>query len=105
MTVTEVTVVIGKQTPLIAAILHNHVEIVKLLLDAGARTDIHTDNNVSPLFLAAMSGNLAIVQMLVDKGANVFAERTTDGATPSDVARALGHEEIANFIETHYAII
>ena len=66
------------ETPLHAAIIYQHVNCVKMLLNAGAR--VNAGNNASsslgvetPIFTAVRMGGLEIVHILLDKGAHIHA--------------------------------
>lgn len=75
-------------TALAHAITHEHLEIVKLLLERGANVDkvCTGEHRLRPLHLAAMSGNIEIVTLLLKYG----APRSTiskDGRLPQDFAK------------------
>ena len=70
-----------------------HLEIAKLLLDAGA--DINQTAHVySPLHFAANNGNMTIVRELLRRGANVHISTDQEGSTPIAFAAANGHLDI-----------
>lgn len=77
-------------TPLLLALNHKSpsLEIVKLLLDAGADPQLSTPTKLSPLHSACLKkGNIEFVKLLVQYGANVNAQ-----------------EDILNFTPLHFAI-
>lgn len=47
---------------------NNKVEVVKFLLDSGAKTDHFGTNGMTPFHIAAFKGDLAIVRLLFEKG-------------------------------------
>jgi ankyrin repeat protein len=54
-----------KETPLSAAVTDNKIEIVRMLLEAGAQLKV--DNTVSLIDIAAKNGNPEILKLLLDK--------------------------------------
>ncbi len=57
---------------------------------------------MTPLHWAAASGDTIVAQLLIAEGANVNA-KSLDGMTPLAVARAMGHEEVADLLTRHGA--
>ena len=68
-------------TPLMCAISESHEEIVKLLLDAWARTDIPGEQLLTPLHLAAIKGNENIFRLLIQRNSDVN-KKDINGQTP-----------------------
>lgn len=58
-----------------------NVELVKTLLEAGARPDAADDKQVTPLMTAAENGRIEMAQLLLDHGANPQA-RDNSGRLP-----------------------
>jgi uncharacterized protein len=54
---------------LLQAVSFEHLDIVTILLDAGADIDGATYHGSTPLMVAAAGGNLPIVRLLVERGA------------------------------------
>ena len=75
---------------LMLASLKGHLEVVQLLLAAGAEYD-HSGWN--PLLYAAFDGRLAVVELLLSKGANPNA-KAPNLATPLMFAARNGHEDV-----------
>lgn len=50
-----------------------------------------------PIHDAIEAGNITIVRLLVEHGANLMAEQ--GGKTPVDLARSLGHSDIASYLD------
>ncbi|MCC6989424.1 MAG: ankyrin repeat domain-containing protein [Acidobacteria bacterium] len=76
------------------AVSADDLELVSLLLGAGARTDIANDLGVTPLHLAAANASTAIAVRLIEAGAPVDAA-TPSGVTPLMEAARAGDASIA----------
>lgn len=80
-----------KFTPLQAAIDAPSPEIVRLLLDNGAKADLGTDNyRGNPLQRAARAGNVEIIEMLLGAGANVNSQHGRRDFTGTALYEATG---------------
>jgi ankyrin repeat protein/L-ascorbate metabolism protein UlaG (beta-lactamase superfamily) len=88
----------GFFSALVASFWHPDVEIVRMLLAAGADATIATPVAGGVLHRAAMSPNVPveIVRMLVEAGADVNV-KTSEGVTPLLVACDKGSTDIAKF--------
>jgi uncharacterized protein len=64
----------GGLTPLHYAARHNHVEVAKLLLKAGAKIEARDPNDITPLLMAIGSAQAAVAQFLIEQGADVNAQ-------------------------------
>jgi ankyrin repeat protein len=81
-----------------------HLEIAKLLLDAGA--DINQMDHVyTPLHYASSNGNMTIVRELLRRGANVHISTDQPGTTPIGFAAQHGHLEIVKELVKAGAIV
>lgn len=87
-----------KNTALGMAAKKNHVDTVRVLLDAGADTSIADKFGTTPLIAAARMGHVAIVNFLLNKRADVT---TADyaGLTPLDWARRNNHRLVIARLE------
>jgi Ankyrin repeats (3 copies)/Ankyrin repeat len=86
---------------------HGHVEIVRLLLDAGEDADRYNpDGNhahSTPLHQAVWAGHLAVVQLLVERGARLDIQDTIHEGTPLGWAEYGGRAEIAEYLRARGA--
>lgn len=81
----------SEDTALIAAIAQNHLEVVKILLAAGAEVNPKVWYDTPPLQVAAHQGNPEIVRALIAAGADLH--RGFD-FFPLDEAASRGHIEV-----------
>ena len=75
------------------------LDLVDLLLAAGAEVNATDGGGFTPLHLAAIRGELPLVTRLLLRGADASV-RTQESQTSADLARARGHEPTARFLET-----
>ena len=71
----------GGLTSLHYAARHNHVEVARLLLQAGAPIDAREANDITPLLMAISNDNIEAAHYLLGRGADVNA-RDWYGRTP-----------------------
>ena len=91
-------------TPLAAAIKHNHPSIVTTLLLYGADPNVPaSDGTRMPLMMACEIGNKEIVQSLLQRNANIDQHERI-GNTPLIIATRQGHSEIVqlNHLIAHW---
>lgn len=69
-------------------------QVIKVLLQYGAKVDVADKNKVTPLHIAAHKGYGTIVTQLIKAGAARDAE-DKKGLTPEQVAAKAGHKELA----------
>ena len=67
------------------AAIHNHNEIIKILIDSGSNIDAKDNLDMTPLHLAALGGHKKIVKMLINSGA-LINPINLHGKTPIDLA-------------------
>jgi uncharacterized protein len=63
----------GGMTPLHYAARHDHVEVARLLLAAGANVNAREANAITPLLMAISNNNLAVAHFLLEHDADVNA--------------------------------
>ena len=50
---------------------NGHVEVVRVLIDAGALINQANTNGATPLLMASQDGHVDVVRLLIDAGATV----------------------------------
>ena len=83
------------------AVVYDHVEIVKLLLERGANIEATTSIRYdgTPLIWAAgVGGDVEIVKLLLERGANIEARTNVSQETPLMLAAQHGRIEIMNLL-------
>jgi ankyrin repeat protein len=83
----------NKYYPLSIAARQNDVDMVRALVDAGAKLDAPDPYGRTPLIDAAWHGRRPVVELLLARGANVNAG-DQDRLTPLHRAAGLGHVEV-----------
>src|SRR5216684_202725 len=86
-----------KVTALHGAVARRDVEIVKMLLEAGADPNARQESGFVPLHDAAANGHAALVELLLKQGARADA-KTDDGKTAGEMAAERGHKELAEML-------
>lgn len=81
-------------TPLQIAVLFGHKEIVELLLQKGALTDVANAQGSTALTEAIMVHNIEIIKLLLEAGANPAFQAPGAGLIPLRVAGQIGDETI-----------
>ncbi len=100
-----------RQTPLLSAvganlnvphIERNRMEIIEMLLDAGAKTDSHSiyasssgATGYTPLIHAVYENNMELFQLLLQHGADISC-RDTDGRSPLFCAKQAKRDEMVD---------
>ncbi len=75
------------------------LDIIRRLLEESAFIDAESPNRTTPLMMAARSGHADAAKLLLAEGAD-FTLRNELGLGAADFARAQGHRELANYLET-----
>lgn len=86
--------------PILHAAMEGHVEIVRWLLEKGAKINYTVNGQVRclPLLDAARNGHLEVVKMLVEHGADLNFQ--FNGHTPASQADGYGHPEVAAYLRS-----
>lgn len=87
-----------KNTALHAAAAGAKIELVKLLLEAGANVNATQEGGWTALHAAAQSGNREMVELLVAAGADLKL-RAANNQAPLDLAMLGGHAAIVDLLE------
>ena len=88
----------------VASLFPSHLDILKLLVDSGAKVTSVTDIGETALHFAVETEDLDVVKFLVNSGADVNA-RDIDSLTPLDYAKDLGSLEIVKFLIDSGAVV
>lgn len=71
------------------AVLHQHLSMAELLLNAGSIPNLRDDNGDTPLIIAARTHNVGMAKLLLENGALPGYTNSLSGSTPL-------HESISN---------
>ena len=85
------------RTALVAAARMGNIDLIKLLIEAGANAEYHGKGDESPLIAAANNGHLEVAQYLVANGAKVNAKHPGDGTALIGAVRGK-HYEVAEYL-------
>ncbi|KAM7214504.1 ankyrin [Rhypophila decipiens] len=77
-----------------------HEDVVKILLDAGAKMEAVDQGGWTPLFWAALKGHAPIVRLLLDQGADPF-RTDNSGMTPFHWSVLSGAKQVAILLLDH----
>jgi uncharacterized protein len=87
-----------KVMPLHSGVAGRNMEVVRLLLAAGADVNAAQSEGFTPIHAAAQNGQLEMVRLLLDFGADLF-QQTENGKTACDLAIENNHLDIAEYIK------
>ncbi|XP_056333410.1 ankyrin repeat domain-containing protein 66 [Danio aesculapii] len=88
----------NKKTALHWAASKGQTEMVRILVENGARACLRTDTGWTPAHFAAESGRLAVLRLLHSLHAPVDKEDSS-GDKPVRIAEIYGHEDCVRFLE------
>lgn len=84
------------------AAIAGHVNIIKVLQDAGCNLELATNDGYTPLFFAVQKGHAPFVKALAEAGCNLDTT-LKDGVTPLFIAAQNGHTDIVKTLLMHKA--
>ncbi|MGA8575118.1 MAG: ankyrin repeat domain-containing protein [Candidatus Cybelea sp.] len=94
-----------RQRALAMAAQQGHVEIVRLLLDAGEAPNrfapVGGHSHATPLHQAALAGHEDVVRLLVERGARTEIRDILHGGTPLDWAQYGKQTTVAEYLREH----
>ena len=97
----------GRHRALALSAQHGHVEIVRLLLDAGEDPNRYNPDGMhshsTPLHQSVIAGHDAVVRLLVERGARLDIKDTIYQGTPLGWAEHGGKAEIEAYLRSHGA--
>jgi ankyrin len=85
-------------TPLLTAIHHSNMDVVKYLLRVGCSVHDTNEKGYSALHIAAHQGNTAMVDLLLQHGANPNVKNLA-GATPMNIAQKKRYIAVENVLK------
>ncbi|KUI58738.1 Ankyrin repeat protein nuc-2 [Cytospora mali] len=84
--------------PLVHAIIHNHLDCVKRIIEKGAQLNPLSETDHAPLNLACKHGSHAIVELLLINGAQILPD--AEGLYPQHhVARSAKHPDLLGLLK------
>ncbi len=83
--------------PLHYSVMNGRTEIVRMLIDAGAKLNVQSNIGYTPLHRAAINGQVEIARLLIDAGAYVDVQDKS-GYTPLHRATEYREIEIARML-------
>ena len=88
----------GSSSLLFKASEHGQKDVVKYLLEAGARAVIHPVTKYSPLYIAAYNGKKDIVEVVLKKYPELINVQTVEKWLPLHAACFNGHASVLEFL-------
>lgn len=89
------------QTALMLAVSHGRLDMVQLLVAAGAEINIQDDDGSTALMCAAEHGHLAIVKFLLAQPDTDPTIMDNDGSTALTIAVEAGHRDVGVLLYKH----
>jgi ankyrin len=82
---------LGKGSPLSQVAKTDQVDIIEILIQAGANLEVERENQGTPLIAACLWGRLSAVRCLVRAGASVFGKKAGKPCSALQAARNFPH--------------
>ncbi|CAH2007936.1 unnamed protein product [Acanthoscelides obtectus] len=89
------------QTALMLAVSHGHLDMVKMLLEAGADINIQDEDGSTALMCAAEHGHIEIVKHFLSHPDCDSTLTDVDGSTALKIAMEAGHKHIGVLLYAH----
>ncbi|XP_064191262.1 ankyrin repeat domain-containing protein 66 isoform X2 [Anguilla rostrata] len=89
----------NNKTPLHWAAAKGQTDMVRILVENGARPCLRTDSGWTPAHFAAESGRLSVLRLLHSLHAPIDKEDSS-GDRPTRIADIYGHKDCVEFLET-----
>ncbi|KAL1492603.1 hypothetical protein ABEB36_010840 [Hypothenemus hampei] len=89
------------QTALMLAVSHGHLDMVKMLLEAGADINIQDEDGSTALMCAAEHGHIEIVKHFLSQPDCDSSITDVDGSTALKIAMEAGHRHIGVLLYAH----
>ncbi|CAG9759950.1 unnamed protein product [Ceutorhynchus assimilis] len=89
------------QTALMLAVSHGRLDMVKMLLEAGADINIQDEDGSTALMCAAEHGHIEIVKHFLSQPDCDSSITDVDGSTPLKIAMEAGHRQIGVLLYAH----
>lgn len=83
------------------AVSHGRMDMIKLLIDAGAEINIQDDDGSTALMCAAEHGHIDIVRLLLNQPNCDSSILDTDGSSALKIALEAGHHNIGVLLYAH----
>ena len=93
-------------TPLHCAAWKGHLEVVRILLEAGAEIEAQNQNShwgTTPLHAASHGNQKAVVELLIERGADVNAKSPLNKMTPLEHSAVHKAKAVADLLRKHGA--
>jgi ankyrin repeat protein len=88
----------GRETALDIACYKGHLDVVELLVAAGARVDPQSRGQPAALVHAAAAGHLEVVKYLVEEAGADVQRASSSGMTTLQMAVDSGHADIVEYL-------